>query len=411
LARTPLLGAAVKIVALETLRPVVQPNLMFLQLHTDTGLVGLGESFFGARTVETYLHETVADVLLGLPDPTPESVARQLTPYLGFQGAGAETRGNAAVDLALWDLLGQSAGLPLVDLFGGPSKRSVRVYNTCAGSGYVGTSTRQSSDNWGLPTHAEVAGKWEDLHGFLNRPGALARELLDEGITGMKIWPFDRAAEASGGNEIRPAELAAGLRIVSEVRDAVDMDMDLMIELHGLWNRRGATTILNALTPYRPYWVEDPVRPDAVDALAHLASDVDVPIATGETCVGRRGFAPLLASGAVDIATVDVQWSGGLSEARKVASLADLYGVPIAPHDCTGPATLAASVHLVLSQPNGLIQETVRAFLRTWYDELVTGLPEIVDGEILASQTPGHGVRLRDGLSESGLVSRTVSRL
>ena len=399
-----------KIIAIETLRPVVQPNLMFLQLHTDTGLVGLGESFFSARTVEAYVHETVAPVLLEMTDPSPEGMLRQLTPYLGYQGAGAEVRGNAAVDLALWDLIGKTAGMPLVEVLGGPTRRSLPVYNTCAGSGYVSASTRQRSDNWGLPVHASQSHRWEDLDAFLNRPGELARELLDDGVTGMKIWPFDRAAEASEGNDISQRDLAAGLSIVSAIRDAVGMEMDLMIELHGLWNRRGATVIAQALTPFRPYWVEDPIRPDAVDALAALVSDVEVPIATGETLVGRRGFAPLLAAGAIDVATIDVQWSGGLTEARKIAALADMYGVPVAPHDCTGPATLAACVHLAQSQPNGLVQETVRAFLRTWYDELVTGLPQIVDGHIAATPEAGHGVQLRDGLTDSGQVTRLVSR-
>lgn len=135
-----------KIVELATLRPAAQPNLLFLRLHTDDGIVGLGESFFGPRAVEAYLHETAADVLLAATDPTPEGIARQLAPYVGYQGAGAETRGNAAIDLALWDILGQRSGLPLAELLGGPASRSVRVYNTCAGSGYVGTSSRQRSD-------------------------------------------------------------------------------------------------------------------------------------------------------------------------------------------------------------------------------------------------------------------------
>lgn len=223
----------------------------------------------------------------------------------------------------------------------------------------------------------------------------------------MKVWPFDRAAEATGGTDISPSELGRGLAVIEAIREEVGFDMKLMVELHGLWNRRGATAILQALTEYRPYWVEDPMRPDAVDALAALSADVDVPIATGETLVGRRGFLPLLERGAVDVVTVDVQWTGGLTEARKVAALADTYGVPVAPHDCTGPTTLAACVHLTQSVPNGLIQETVRAFLRTWYAELVEGLPPIVDGRIAATEAPGHGVRLRNDLGEA---ERRVSR-
>ena len=108
---------------------------------------------------------------------------------------------------------------------------------------------------------------------------------------------------------------------------------------------------------------------------------------------------------------VDVGWTGGLTEARKVATLADAYGVPVAPHDCTGPVALAACVHLVLSQPNGLVQETVRAFLRTWYGDLVSGLPEVEDGHVAAPDGPGLGVRLREGLAGDPGVARRVTAL
>lgn len=396
-----------RITAVETIRPRIQPNLLFVRLHTDDGLVGLGEAFFGGRTVESYLHESAAEVLFASVDPAPEELALKLAPYTGFQGAGAETRGNGAIDLALWDLVGQRAGLPLVTLFGGPIRPSVPTYNTCAGPGYISRSTRQRSDNWGVPTGDPR--QWDDLDAFLNRPAALARELWDEGVRGLKVWPFDQAAEASGGTDISPDGLSRGLAVIEAIRDEVGLDMQLMVELHGLWNRPGATTILRALEPYRPYWVEDPIRPDAVDALAALAADVDVPIATGETVVGRRGFLPLLQRGAVDVVTVDVQWTGGLTEARKVASLADTFGVPVAPHDCTGPATLAACIHLTQSAPNGLIQETVRAFLRTWYAELVEGLPVLENGRVSAGSAPGHGVTLRPGLAESDQVDRRLT--
>jgi galactonate dehydratase len=396
-----------KIVALETLRPAVQPNLLLLRLHTDDGLAGLGEAFFGAAAVEAYLHDTVAPVLVGAAGTAPERAAGLLAPYVGYQGGGVETRGNGAVDLALWDLLGQRAGLPVVDLLGGAVRDRVPVYNTCAGPGYVRDSSRQVSENWGLA--GDGAGRLEDLEAFLERPGELAAELWAEGLRGMKVWPFDRAAERTGGTRISPDDLAEGLAVVEAIREATGPGMDLMVELHGLWNRPAAARILKALTPYRPAWVEDPLRPDAADALGRLAAEVEVPIATGETCVGRRGFLPLLQAGAVDVVTVDPGWTGGLTEARKVAALADAYGVAVAPHDCTGPVALAAAVHLVLSQPNGLVQETVRAFLRTWYPELVTGLPAVRDGHVAAPTEPGLGVRLREGLADRPDVERRVT--
>ncbi len=396
-----------KIVSVETLRPHIQPNLLFVLLTTDEGLTGLGEAFFGARTVETYVHETVAPVLLAMQDPSPEKVSMALRPYLGYQGAGAETRGNAAVELALWDLLGKSSGKSLSELLGGPVRGELRIYNTCAGADYVRTSTQQASDNWGV---GREASEWEDLDAFLTRPGELAKNLLAEGITAMKVWPFDLAAERTNGTDISNAELERGLDCIAQIRDAVGTEVDVMIELHGLWQRPAATRILRELAQFDPFWVEDPIRPDAVDALAQLRRAVDVPIATGETAVGRRGFASLLAQGVIDYATVDVQWTGGLGEARKVAALADSHAVPLAPHDCTGPATLAACVHLTASQPNGVIQETVRAFLRTWYAELVEGLPDIEGSTLRVPTRPGHGVTLREGLAESEHVSRQVTR-
>jgi galactonate dehydratase len=397
-------AAALTIVELETIRPAFQPNVMLLRLRSADGHVGLGEAFFAASAVEAYVHDHVAPVLFGLANPTPERASAVLAPYVGFQGGGVETRALGAVDLALWDLLGRRADLPVVDLLGGAVRERVPVYNTCAGPGYVSRSSRQHSSNWGL-----AESRYDDLRAFLEQPAALARELSAEGLTGMKVWPFDMAAERTGGTAILAADLDRGLAVLQAIREAVPA-MQLMVELHGLWNLPAATTLCRAISPFAPFWVEDPIRPDAVDALARLRDAVDVPIATGETVVGRRGFLPLLQQGAVDIVTADVQWTGGLTEARRIASLADAFGVPVAPHDCTGPVTFAACLHLVASQRNGLIQETVRAFLRTWYGELVEGLPDIVEGHIAPTREPGLGVRLAPGLTERDDVTRRISR-
>jgi galactonate dehydratase len=394
-----------EITALETLRPSFQSNVLFLRLHTGDGLTGLGEAFYGAPAVEAYLHGSVAPVLLGLQDPSPERVSRLLAPYAGYQGAGVETRGNGAVDLALWDLLGKRAGLPVATLLGGPVRDGVRVYNTCANPQYVSRTSRQESANWGHGAGSPL----DDLDGFLTRPADLAKELLAEGVTAMKIWPFDQAAEASGGVDIGAAELAAGLRIVADIRAAVGPDMDVLVELHGLWSERAARKICQGLADYRPYWVEDALRPDNVEGYERLARQVDVPLALGEMCVGAKGFLPLLQRGVADVLTVDVLWTGGLTEARKVATLADAYGVAVAPHDCTGPVSLAACAHLTMSQPNGLIQETARAFVRTWYGDCAEGIPSIEHGSIRISDAPGLGVELGADLDRRDDVARRVT--
>lgn len=397
-----------RIVRVETIRPEIQKNVCFVRLHADNGLTGLGEAFFGSRAVEAYLHETAASVLLALENPSPERAARALSPYVGYQGGGAETRGNGALDVALWDLLGKSAGMPLSRLFGGPVRDDIGTYNTCAGSQYINADARQTSANWGLAgPNADRA--YEDLTAFLEHPAELARELWDEGIRGMKVWPFDRAAEANEGRDISPSELAQGMSVIEAIRGEVGFEMKLMVELHGLWSRRAATVIADALTPLQPYWIEDPLRADQVTALAALRRDIDVPVALGETAVGRRGFHQLLDQAAVDIVTMDIGWTGGITEARKIASLADMHETPIAPHDCTGPVSLAVSAHVAISAPNGLIQETARSFYRTWYSSLAEGFPTLEADRLYLNDRPDDGVTLLPGLETSQHVITATS--
>lgn len=388
-----------KVTAVETLVSPIQPNVCVVVLHSDDGLTGLGETFYGASAVEAYIHHQAAPVLLALDHCAPETAALALATYVGYQGSGTETRGNSAIDLALWDLVARRAGLPLRDILGGSVHDSIPVYNTCAGTNYINKESRQSSENWGVPSGTDTpVGHYEDLWAFLHHPGRLAKELRAAGVRGMKVWPFDLAAEASRGDH--RADLRAGLDILTEIRSEVGMDLELYVELHSLWTLRGAARLLRELREFSPAWVEDPLRPDAVEGLKRLAAGTDVPIATGESLAGRRGFKPLLDADAIDVAIVDLGWSGGLTEARKIASLAEHYQVPVAPHDCTGPISLAAGVHWVTSSPNGMVQEYSRAFYHGWYTQYVTELPPIVDGRIRPVDGPGLGMTLRAELRE-----------
>lgn len=385
-----------KITKIETIRFVFQKNLSWVRIQLDNGITGLGETFFASEAVDTYIRETAAPLLLSLDDASPERVARELSPYTGYQGSGVETRGNSAIDIALWDAFAKSLGVPLYRVLGGPLCTRIPIYNTCAGSRYISSQPRQALSNWGVQENRPE--QYEDLKAFMERPGELAKELLAEGITGMKIWPFDSAAERTGGMDISTEELNQGIHIVESIREAVGLEMKLMIELHGLWYRKPAAAIINALLPYKPYWIEDPLRGDQLSALAVLKRETGAPIALGETVTGRRGFLPLLQEGAIDVAILDIGWTGGITEAKKIASLADSFAVPIAPHDCTGPVSLAVGAHLLFASPNRLLQETVRAFYRTWYPEIAHPLPRIEGSFLYLDERPGHGVDLREDL-------------
>jgi galactonate dehydratase len=379
-----------KISAIKTIRLEEFANLLWLRVYTDEGLVGLGETFFMPQTVEAYVHEALAPKMLGRDPLAIDRIAKDLTGYLGFRSTGAEMRGNSAFDIALWDLFGKATGQPIAQLLGGFSRPSIRTYNTCAGSAYMRTGKGQSSANWGLGARKD----FDDLDAFLNRADELAAELLSEGITAMKIWPFDIAAEKSDGTYISAEDLATALRPFEKIREAVGDRMDVMVEFHSLWQLLPAISIAKALAPFKTFWHEDPIKMDSLASLKRYAEASPAPICASETLGTRWAFRDLLETGAAGVVMLDIAWCGGLSEARKIASMAETWHLPVAPHDCTGPVVLCASTHLALNAPNALFQESVRAYHRTWYRDLVTALPEIANGQIGVPAGAGLGMEL-----------------
>ena len=392
------LSSVTKITQLETIRLREFPNILWVRLHTDEGLVGLGETFMGAQAVEAYLHEWVAPRLKGQDPLAIEARNRDLTGYLGWRGSGVETRGNSAVDIALWDIFGKAAGMPVHTALGGKSRDAIRIYNTCAGYQYIRSDANQTTANWGLGKASNgpsgSPGPYEDLQGFLHHADELAQSLLSEGITAMKIWPFDPAAEASHGQYISNADLDAALEPFRKIRAAVGDRMDIMVEFHSLWRLPMAQKIARALKPFNTFWHEDAIRMDSLDLLKQYAKDCEALICASETLSYKWGFKDYLQTGVAGVVMLDLSWCGGLTEARKIAAMADAWQLPVAPHDCTGPVVWAASTHLSLHAPNALIQESVRAFYTGWYKELVTELPVVKDGMITLGDKPGLGLAL-----------------
>jgi len=400
-----------RITSIETVRIEEHANLLWLLVHTDEGVSGLGETFFLPASVEAYVHEHVAPRVLGEDPLDINRLGRSLDHYLGFRSAGVETRGTSAFDVALWDLFGKVTGQPLAQLLGGFSRTSIRTYNTCAGVGYMKKGVGQTSSNYELSSGADakVAREYDDLNAFMHRADELAESLLAEGITAMKIWPFDLAAEKTGGMRIDKADLKAALEPFEKIRRAVGDRMDVMVELHSMWQLLPAIEIARALGPYAVYWHEDPIRMDSLASLTRFAEATRVPLAASETLATRFGFRDLLETGAAGVLNLDLTWCGGLSEARAIAGMAEAWHLPIAPHDCTGPVALTAATHLSLHAPNALFQESVRAFHRTWYGEIVTALPPIENGHITVPPGPGLGTTLRDDLDERFTVQRRTS--
>jgi len=395
-----------KITGVETIRITERPNLLWVRVHTDEGLVGLGETFFMAETVEAYIHEFVAPRMIGRDPLQIDLIASDLTGYLGFRSTGAEVRGNSAFDIALWDLFGKATGQPIAQLLGGFSRKEIRTYNTCAGTEYIKDATGQHSSNYGL---ASRTNGYDDLNGFLHRADELAQSLLDEGITAMKIWPFDMAAERTRGQYISAEDLKQALVPFEKIRKAVGDRMDIMVEFHSMWQLLPAMQIARELAPFKTFWHEDPIKMDSLASLRRYAEASQAPICASETLGTRWAFRDYLETGVAGIVMLDISWCGGLSEARKIAAMAEAWHLPVAPHDCTGPVVLGASTHLSLNAPNALVQESVRAFYRTWYRDLVTALPEVTNGMITVPPGPGLGMELNPEMDRLFTVHRRMS--
>ncbi len=408
-----------KITQLETIYLPDYPSFLFVAVHTDAGLTGYADTCYMPDAVAGYIHQFAAPMLLGHDPLAIELHWRRLYEVIAhIVGKGAELRGLSAIDVCLWDILGQAAGMPVWQLLGGAARDRIRTYNTCGGPNYG----RAAKGGTGYGTDRET-GKYEDLIAFMERPGELAAELLADGFTGMKLWPFDYVAHfpgawnkwrefrgmfdpnirSLGGHDISSADLNRGMEPFRAIRKTVGDKMEIMVEGHGLWSLPAALKIARALEEIQPAWLEDLMRADDIDALAELRRGTTCPILASEYLATRYEYKPLLEKQAADIVMIDPTWAGGITESKKVCTLAEAYKRPVAMHDCTGPFTLYAGIHLAINATNAVYQESVRAYMRINYPELVTELPTLENGHFHAPTKPGLGtsllpdVRTREG--------------
>lgn len=376
-----------RITAIESLYWRAYPRVMAVRVHTDTGLVGLGETVDKIPASRGALHGIIAPLVLGRDPLHIEGLWHSVVDHIMYHGyAGAELRALSAVEIALWDIVGKRYGAPLYQLLGGRSRDRVPTYNTCVGFGPL-----------------------QDYAAWQGDAGALARSLLADGVRAMKIWPFDPYSQSSMGQYIRTQDVERGLEPVRQIREAVGLDIEIGLEFHFRWNRVSIERIARALEPYDILFLEDSmaaVYPDEIKAFSQRTS---IPIVGSELLMTRWQLREWLEKHVSQIVMTEPLWTGGVAETRKIANMAEAFGLPLVLHNIAGPIGHAACMHLGAHIPNLYMVESVRAFAQTYFPILSNLAPRSQDGYMEIPEGPGLGVDLRpEALSRDDL-SRHVS--
>ncbi|MCZ2149247.1 MAG: mandelate racemase/muconate lactonizing enzyme family protein [Bryobacterales bacterium] len=339
---------------------------LWVLIHTDEGMTGLGETYPDPLSEKAVVLNRLAPVLLGRDATQIDRLWADMFEAIAYSGwAGAEMRAISAVDIALWDLAGKAAGKPVYQLLGGASRSSIRTYNTC----------------------------YDNL-GFLTQPVELARSLSDSGIHAMKIWPFDPIAQQTRGQYITREQIRQASDGLRKIKEEFGDAMEVAMEFHGYWNLTCAQQIARALEPLSPMWLEEMLPQDNLAAYRELALSTRLPLCLSERLMTRWQYRELLENRAARFIMPDICWCGGISEAKKIASMAETYYLPVCPHNCGGPILHYASAHLAANITNLYILESVRKHYLEEYVGIVRDPLPAVNGEIPLPPGPGLGVEL-----------------
>ena len=272
----------------------------------------------------------------------------------------------SGIDIALWDIKGKVLGRPIYDLLGGRFRDRILVY----------THVRS-------PDPVQAAEH--------------ARQLVGEGYTALKTDPFMPEMRPHHRRYTSGTISAEGAAFAEEkiaaIREAVGPDIEILVEAHGNFNVPTAIAMARRMERYRPTWFEEPVQPESIDALRQVRESVDVPISVGERLYTRFGFAPILQGRLADYIMPDVVWTGGITETRKIANLAEVYHIPVSPHDANGPVNILAGAHTMMAIPNFYRLEMISTWLEA-YNSCISSPLDIRDGFLHLSDRPGLGVDL-----------------
>lgn len=359
------------------------PRWVFLKIETDEGISGWGEPVLEGRahTVAAAVNELMLDVVGKNPFEI-ERLWQRMKKGSFYRGGAIMDSALAGIDQALWDIKGKALGVPVYQLLGGQVRDRVRIYGHIGGAG--------SEDGH---THAPVSTDIQELL-------ASADAQMARGLTALKFCPADGLEHID-----TPEELKNIVARVTAVREHVGDAIDIALDFHGRFSLAMARRVFPYLEPLNLLFIEEPVLPEFTDRFELIVSSTSTPIATGERLFDRKDFKDVLRSG-IAVAQPDLSHAGGISECRRIASMAEVYDVSMAPHCPLGPIALAACLQLDFATPNFLIQEQVLGLGRAdagsrldIYDSALKYLVDLSvfdapDGYIELMTRPGLGIEV-----------------
>jgi galactonate dehydratase len=355
---------------------------LFLELQTDEGITGIGERVSGTGYNNDLKHigsqvklveEFVDLFVLGENPLNIELIWDKMygTRHDLRHPSLFATPVISGIDMALWDIVGKAAGMPIYNLLGGQYREKLRAY------AYMPEA--------GLIEHPEKAGD-------------VAMKLLEEGNSACKIDPFMPVQPL---RDIPIWEIENAAKIFESVRKAVGNKLEVAIGTHGQLTTYSAIRVADFLEPYHPFWFEEPVMPENIEEMARVAAHTSIPIATGERLVSKYEFSNVLEKQAAQIIQVDVGQCGGITEAKKIAGMAEAHYAVIAPHMYCGPVAAAAAIQIDTCSPNFMIQEANQGPIH----KMIFKEPLVFEnGFIIPPKGPGLGIEFDEDVLKAHIV-------
>ncbi len=345
---------------------------VLIKVKTDEGITGVGEAYHGAGVHQIAVDERLTRPLIGQDPRNVDKLFRDMMSAMSASGfyQGAVMSAISGIESALWDITGQAAGVPIWQLLGGKFRDKIRIYNDCH------------------------AGETETPEAY----AAKAQAVEARGFTAIKFDIDPLPSRRDRYNRcISNDDIAHYVDVVTAIRESLDSNTDLAIDAHWFYAPVDILKVAHAFEDLDLLWLEDPIPPENIAAMEGVTKSTRTPICTGENFYTRFGFRDLIETQAADIISPDMAKAGGLLEGRRIADLADMYYIPIAPHNIGSPVQTVANCHVMAAVPNFLVLEFHHLDDSFW-EGIINEGPLIQEGHIEVPNLPGLGVTLNEDL-------------